>query len=278
MRGSLTLSRARSWRTRARYRFDNALARGPMIVITYLGLLTLAIIVLAGLIAVGLGLTYVDSSNSALESMYQSLLRMLDPGTFSGDSDWSLRALALVVTLIGIILGGSLIGLIANGVDQRVESLQRGRGRIVESGHSLVLGWSPRVPQIIAELALANESRRRAAVVVLTTTDRNEVETAIRQQVVDLRSTRVIIRNGDPSLPSDLERVCAPEARSIVAVRGDDGDAGVVKAVLAVRALDSTHAHLMSSPRSTMTPMRGRCARCREVVSSPCPATASWQR
>lgn len=224
-----------------RYRFDNALSRGPLVVIAYLGLLTLAIILLSGILATLIGLRFGDVDGSFLESTYQSLLRMLDPGTFSGDEAPSLRTLTLLVTFVGIILGGSLIGLIANAVDQRVTQLQRGRGSIVESGHSLILGWSGQVPKIISELVIANESEKRACVVVLARGDKTELEEAIREQVPDTRSTRVVVRNGDPALPSDLERVCAGAARSIIAVRDEEGDASVIKAVLAVRALDPRH-------------------------------------
>lgn len=183
-----------SLRVRLRYRFDNALSRGPLVVIAYLALLTLAVIFVAGLLATIAGLTFGDSDESFSESMYQSLLRMLDPGTFSGDASWSLRTLTLVVTIIGIILGGSLIGLIANGVDQRVEKLQRGRGRVVESGHSLILGWSPQVPQIISELVTANESEKRASIVLLAKADKTEMEEAIREQVKDAKTTRIVVR------------------------------------------------------------------------------------
>ena len=230
-----------SLRTRLRYRFDNALSRGPIVVIAYLGVLTLAAIVVAGLIAILFGLTFGDGDENLFEAIYQSLLRMLDPGTFSGDASWSLRALTLVVTIVGIILGGSLIGLIANAVDQRVEELQRGRGQVVERNHTLILGWSPLVPQIISELCIANESEKDAAVVVLTKGDKGEADEAIESVVADTKTTRVVVRNGDPALPADLERVCAVDARSIIAVRDEDGDASVIKAVLAVRALDPRH-------------------------------------
>jgi len=228
---------------RLRYRFDNALARGPVVVIAYMGLFVLGLIIIAGLLSFVFSLTYGDGiSDSPIESMYQALLRMLDPGTFSGDATWSLRALTLVVTLIGVIIGGSLIGLIANAVDQRVEELNRGRGAVIESGHSLILGWSPQVPQIISELIIANESEKDAAVVVLAKTEKTEMEELIREAIDDTKSTRVVCRNGDPSMPADLERACVGSARSIIAVRDEEGDASVVKAILAVRSLDPAFA------------------------------------
>ena len=232
------MQQSASFGARLRYRFDNALAKGPIVVIAYMGLLVLALIIVAGLIATIFGLTFGDGDENAFEAMYQSLLRMLDPGTFSGDASWGLRALTLVVTLIGVIIGGSLIGLIANGVDQRVEALNRGRGAVIESGHTLILGWSSQVPQIISELVIANESEKDAAVVVLAREEKTVMEETISELVDDTKTTRVVCRNGDPSLPADLERACVGTARSIVAVRDEDGDAAVVKALLAVRSLD----------------------------------------
>jgi K+/H+ antiporter YhaU regulatory subunit KhtT len=113
---------------------------------------------------------------------------------------------------------------------------------VIESGHSLILGWSPQVPQIIAELCIANESERGAAVVVLAKAPKVDMEEAIAEQVTDARTTRIVVRNGDPALPADLERACVRDARSIIAVRDADGDASVIKAVLAVRAIDPSHA------------------------------------
>lgn len=228
-----------SLKARLRYRFDNALARGPMVIIAYLAILSLVVIVLASIIAAVADVTFGGANGHGFaEEVWQSLLRTLDAGSFAADVHWPTRILGLAITLIGIFLAGSLIGLIANAVDQRVEDLRRGHGPVIESGHTLILGWSPQVPRIISELVIANESEKAAAVVVLARGDKTAMEDAVREQVGDSKSTRVVCRSGNPGLPDDLRRVGVTEARSIIAVRDDDGDAGVVKAVLGVRAVD----------------------------------------
>lgn len=227
-----------SFKAKARYRFDNALARGPVIVILYMTAFVLLFVVVCGVIAALFSLNFNGGHENVGEQMYQAFLRMLDPGTFSGDTAWGLRTLTVVVTIVGVIFGGSLIGLIASGVDQRVGELNRGRGAVIEDGHSLILGWSAAVPRIIGELVIANESEKDASVVVLARGDKTEMEETINDIIPDLKTTRVVVRQGDPSIPADLERACINEARSIVIVRDEDGDAGVVKAVLAVRAID----------------------------------------
>ena len=232
-----------------RYRFDRAMSRGPMVVIAYLAILSVVVMAVSAVVAVLADMTFAGGTGDSFpEAVWQAMLRTLDAGTFAAETAWPTRLLSLVVTLIGIFLAGSLIGLIANAVDQKVEELRRGRSPVIESGHSLILGWSDQVPRIVSELVIANESERHDAVVILARADKTVMEEAIREHVPDTRSTRVVCRSGNPAVPDDLERAAVNAARSIVIVRDDDGDAGVVKAVLAVRALDPdfTNCHVVA--------------------------------
>jgi Trk K+ transport system NAD-binding subunit len=224
---------------RLRYRFDNALARGAWVVIGYLGLLTLAIVVFAAAIAAIARVAGIGGAGHLgfFEAFWQMLLRAVDAGTFSGDSGVVTRILGLFVTLSGIFIAGSLIGLIASAVDQQVDALRRGRSNVLESGHTLILGWSPRVPTIVSELVVANESEKRAAVVVLADLDKTEMEETLRTAVGDFRTTQLVTRRGDPSRMTDLEIVSASEARSIVIMSSDEGDAAAIKTALAVLGL-----------------------------------------
>lgn len=243
-----TIESSAGFGQRLRYRFDNALSRGPSVVIGYLGLLTVLIIVVGMIISVVMritGIGGVDKSLSPLEAFWQSLLRVLDAGSFAGDAGWPARILGLIVTLLGIFLAGSLIGLIANAVDQKIEDLRKGRSAVLETDHTLILGYSERVLSIVSELVVANESEKRASVVVLAQEDKTEIEDAIRGHVDDFRTTRLVCRSGDPSNPKDLERVNLAGARSVIIVNGAEGDAGVVKAALAAESAlgDGSDAH-----------------------------------
>lgn len=243
----------RGLRARVRYWFDSGMSRGPIVVIGWLLLLTLAVILVAATIDTMfgfIGLNDSEEGSNFFESMWQSLLRALDPGTFAEDVQWSSRFLGLTITVIGILLAGSLIGLIANLVDQKVDSLRKGRSSVIESGHTLILGWSSRVPVIARELALANESGRRTAVVVLADADKTEMEDAIGDEVSRSRTTRFVCRSGNTNLPADLDLVNVTGARSII-VTGES-DASVIKTLLAVRSLDPdfTSAHVVAEVNS----------------------------
>lgn len=234
-----------TFQTRLRYRFDNAMARGPFVVIAYLAGVSFAVMMVAALIAAAADLTFAGGAGDNFgEDLWQAMLRTVDAGSFAADTQWPTRLLALLVTLAGIFVAGSLIGLIASAVDQKVEELRRGRSTVVEYEHTLILGWSDQVPRIVSELVTANESEKRAAIVILSSADKTEMEETLRDRVPDTKTTRVVCRSGSTASPADLERSAVHHARSIIAVRGEEGDAGVVKAILAVKAineLESTH-------------------------------------
>ena len=256
----------------ARYKFDVALSKGPLVVIGYLGLVMLAVILTATVLLWLFGLTGVNGDSSGLsvgESFWQSLLRVLDSGTFASDKGWITRTIGLLVTLSGIFIAGSLIGLIASAVDQKIEDLRKGRSTVIEHGHTLVLGWSPRMPVILSELVIANANQKRAAFVVLSGMAKAEMEDDLRAMVPDTQTTRVVCRTGDPSRPEDLAIANASGARSIIVLAGDDGDAGAVKSVLAIRSIDPTfeRAHVVVELHSAEH--RARCRR------SP---TGGWSR
>ncbi|MDH3679564.1 MAG: hypothetical protein OEV40_06375, partial [Acidimicrobiia bacterium] len=226
-------------RNRVRYRFDLLLSRGTWAVLVFLGVVTLVFLVLSALVVAIAGVDFAGSEGSSfLEDFWQSMLRAIDPGTMAADVGWGRRLLALVVTILGILIAGTLIGLIASGVEQRVEQMQRGRSVVVESDHVLILGASPRLPVIVNQLTLASRKRRGNTIVVLADRDPRELSEDVRSFVPDTRGSRLVFRWGDPSRRTDLAMVRADRARTVIVVADEDAesDAGVVKATLAVGA------------------------------------------
>ncbi|MCU1396195.1 MAG: TrkA-N domain protein [Ilumatobacteraceae bacterium] len=227
-----------------RYRFDSALSKGPSVVIGWLGLVTLLIVLLAAIVDTAFRLSGISGTTHGLsfpEAFWQSVLRVFDSGTFAGDSGWPTRIVSLLTTLSGIFIAGSLIGLIANAVDQQIEELRKGRSDVLESDHTVILGWSDRVPPIIAELVLANESLKRAAVVIVADNDKTEMEEVIRQSIKDTKTTKTVCRSGEPWLIENLELANISKARSVIII-GTDDDSNTVKVVLAIHALQQSGA------------------------------------
>src|SRR5438105_2611133 len=166
-----------SLRSRLRYRIDHSLARGPTALIAWLAGITLGVAVGGAIVLNLVAATFGGSLNGTLpEDLWQSILRTVDTGTFANDTQWPTRIIALFVTLSGIFLAGSLIDIIATAIDQRVERLRKGRSTVLEHDHTLILGWSPRLPLIVRELVVANENRNHAAIVILADRDNTDME------------------------------------------------------------------------------------------------------
>jgi Trk K+ transport system NAD-binding subunit len=223
---------------RFRYRFDNVLSRGVWVVLLWLGVVTLVVVLVSSVVLAFFSVTFSGSDGSSwLEGFWQSLLRTVDPGTMAADVGWGRRALALIVTIFGLLVAGTLIGIIASGVEQRVEKMRQGRSTVVESGHIVILGATPHLPVIVEQLALA---RRRGAntIVVLASREPAELQREVRSAVSDLHRTRLVFRSGDPTNAVDLDMMRVQDARAAIVLSDEDGlgDAGVVKTVLAVGA------------------------------------------
>ena len=228
-----------SLRERFRYRFDNVLARGTTAALAWLGIVTFAAVLFSALLLTVFGVTFTGSTRSGLvEDTWQSLLRILDTGTMAGDVGWGRRILALLITLFGLLVAGTLIGIIAAGVEDRIDSMRRGRSTVIESGHLVILGGSTRLPVIIEQLVLAASERDSNTIVVLSQSDPTELRRAVIDAVPDQHRTRIVYRFGDPRVRADLAIARVGEARGIVVLPedGEDHDISVTRTVLALNA------------------------------------------
>jgi voltage-gated potassium channel Kch len=229
------------WRARVRYRIDETFARGTAPLMLWLAVVTLAVVLLAAAVLALLDTAVTDDRRGDfLEAFWASLLRTLDPGTMGGDAGWDFRLVSLLVTIAGIFVVSTLIGLIATGLDQKLTSLREGRGLVTESGHTLIIGFTTVLPTIVAELVEANASERDACVVVLTPTEKAVVDQAVRARVPDSRTTRIVCRTGDGSDVVDLAIVNPAAAKSVIVLADEEtrSDSRAIRTVLALMTFD----------------------------------------
>ncbi|WP_370325214.1 potassium transporter TrkA [Euzebya sp.] len=223
---------------RVRYAFDSSLSRGPIALIGWLALLSLVVVVTGAAVIVLLDLAPTDGGPlSAPEAAWQSMMRALDAGGVGADVGWPFRAIMLLVTIGGLFIVSTLIGVLTAGIEGQLEQLRKGRSAVLESGHTVVLGWSPKIMTVLTELAVANANTPRPRVVVLADRDKVEMEDEIRNQVGDrLGSTKVICRSGSPLSVVDLQIANIEEARSVILLAPEDDttDRFVLRALLAL--------------------------------------------
>ncbi len=231
-----------------RYKFDNLMSKGTGILLLSLASATAIMIAVISLIV---WITQSGPTSSFTELLWMGLMRAIDSGTVSGDTGSAgYIFLMFVTTLGGIFILSILIGILTTGIEAKLESLRKGRSRVIEKDQTIILGWSEQIFTIIEELIEANSNRKHACIVVMGNHDKSEMDDAIRERITDLKTTRIVTRQGNPIDIDDLEIVSLNTSRSIIIIPEDD--TRVIKTILAI----TNNPNKRSEPYNIVTVLR----------------------
>jgi voltage-gated potassium channel Kch len=248
-------------RKRLRYRFDNWMARGIGAQILLLALVTTVLVLVTALAIVVFDV--VPTSDKGVPDsfgmvVWKALMRALDAGTLAGDvAGWTFLFVMLFVTLGGIFVLSALIGIINQGFGAMIDRLRRGHSAALETGHTVILGWGPKIFTLLRELGEANANQRHACVVILADRDKVEMDATIASELGKHRM-RIVTRRGSTMSPDDLHLVSLATAKSIVvlapehhangdAMAAHESDTVVLKTLLAlVKAAPADQLHIVA--------------------------------
>src|SRR5215211_5812033 len=137
---------------RLRYAFDNTMSRGTIALIGLLAALSTLVVVIMALFVTIVGISPEGGDTLSFpEAAWQSLMRALDSGAVGGDAGWPFRLSMLLVTVGGIFILSTLIGVLTSGIEGKIESLRKGRSHVIEQGHTVILGWSQQNDAVTTE-------------------------------------------------------------------------------------------------------------------------------
>ncbi|MEX1033118.1 MAG: hypothetical protein WDZ30_07135 [Cellvibrionaceae bacterium] len=236
---------------RLKYAFDTFMAGGSSAMFK-----ALVVVFVASFLALGLlrAVFFVFFPDLALQNetgfwgnLYTTYLQLTDPGNMAQDifsSGWY-KFFAVAAGIVGVIIFSSLIAFITSALEQKMRDLRQGRSKVIEDGHTLILGWNEeRIVEVLRELVTANESEDYACVVILADQDKEHMDQAIRLQVAATLSTRIVTRRGKVTLHSNLDTVALERSKSVIILaecKDTDGtdakmasDASVIQTILAV--------------------------------------------
>lgn len=225
-----------SLRLRLRYRFDHLVSGGTTALIGWLALACLAVVVPASTVLVWSDRAAPATLEGRLAAVWVSVGQTLKIGGAVGSPLYVLASVSLA--LVALLFVSTLVSLITTGINRRIMSLRLGHSTVLETRHTVVLGWSDQVFPVIGELVAANANQRRSAIAVLAPQDKVWMEEEISARVSDSGRTRIICRNGSTTDPTELGRVSPRTAKAVLVLppTGDTGDAQVVKTLLALDA------------------------------------------
>ena len=209
-----------SFKDRLKYKLERFLSRGGGSIF-----LSLSLVFVAGfLIIISLRwllflffpeLNYFDNF---LTDIWVVFLQMTDPGNMNQDNEapfW-LKITSILAGLLGVILLSMLIAFITTTLEAVFYEFRKGRGRVLEQNHTLILGWNERAVDIIRELIMANESEKKASVVILAKEDKEVMDNKIAKRLPQPKNTTIITTTGDYANVNELRRVHVAGAKSVV--------------------------------------------------------------
>ncbi len=240
MRGCFIMS-SHSSRDRFRYWFDNFMAKGtPALIAGLAGVTAIAIALISLVVWVFnfLPAESGESSASYLTIVWMSLMRAIDAGTLGGDAG-SLGFLVMMslVTVFGIFIFSALIGILTAGLESKLDQLRKGKSRVVEKNHTVILGWSEQVFTIASEIMIARQEEKYHCITIMGEKDKVEMEEAIKQRLPVQKNIRIVCRQGSPMDMHDLAITNFNAAAVIIVVMPDEAsnpDVDVIKSVLAI--------------------------------------------
>ena len=237
---------------RLQYRINRAFAQGSSLLYAGLALIAAAV-VLFGANAYFFGLFSAealeaegianDIDGGFWDSLLWSLKHVIDPGAFAEDygAPPAVLVIAFVISLLGLVIFGTLVGFIASLVQRRIENIERGNTPVFEQGHTLVLGWNTRTPAVLRRLA---EQGRRVTV-VLAPVERAQMQQALLREGLTRHRSDFVLRTGSPSRMAEMRSVALRAADSILVFgsRAPDGSIGepdveVIKTLLLLASIE----------------------------------------
>jgi len=184
------------------------------------------------------------------EAAWVAWTYVADPGTHADATGTLVRFVSFLITIGGMVIFALMIGIISDFISERVDDLKQGKSRVIESGHTLLLGWSDKSLAIVEQICLANESEGGGQIVVLANDGKQDMEAKLlyaterstSEHQIKLLGTEVIFRSGNPLMEHELRKVSVATARSIIVLSppdtdADEADSLIVRQVLAIKAV-----------------------------------------
>ena len=147
-------------RERVHYKIDNYLARGSSTLFLSLLIAFVTAFVLIAIFRMLFFWLSPDPDAGITDQMWRVYLQLTAPGNMNQDSTspHHFKIPAMLAGLTGVVIFSTLIATLTTALNQAIRNLKRGHSRVLEEDHTLILGWTHRVPEILRELVEANES------------------------------------------------------------------------------------------------------------------------
>ena len=241
---------------RLRYSIDNFMSKGSSsIFLALLGLFLVGFLIMVVVRGIANSIVPDETLSSWAEIPWRVYVAVMEGSAAEtdGDSNWAAKLTSILAVMVGLILFSSMVAFITSVFEAKLDELRRGRSLVLESDHTLILGFGDRILEVIRELIEANESEPDASIVILAENDKEEMDNIIRDNITDFATTRVITRSGVVTNINNLKKVMAENAKSVIIMNSaaswrpenekNLADALVLKSIMSIIAVCDGEIH-----------------------------------
>ena len=235
---------------------EETLSKGTISIIAWLAVTMILTVIIFSVMLVLMNLKPDNETDSLslIEAIWQNFLRVIDPGGLQNDRLWGYRIVSAVVTLLGVLIFGALVGVLTTGLDNLFIEIRKGKTEIVKKDFTLILGWNPTIFKIISELVISNANHKNKKIVILSKNDKIKMEDEINLRINQKEllknfhnslgekshktyQTKIYCRSGSIIDTDDLNIVHPENAESVIILSSEEDkeDINTIKCILALR-------------------------------------------
>ena len=210
-------------REKLKYKSDRFMAKGLPSLLIMLVVTTVIFLVLFTMLLLFVS-RKLNMPDQTQHPFWYVFIHMLDPGTITAtDSHNFIYLLVMVfITLIGLIVNSILIGTITNAIDTKLTALKAGKSKIIESGHTVIIGINETTYPMIDQLIKANINKKKECVVVIENSSYSKMTENIDANIHDKKTTSIICRGGNALDLEVLDSVSLKDAKAVIITYKDD--------------------------------------------------------
>lgn len=181
-----------------------------------------------------------NSLSLAVLTLFQTITGEGWPDLLAIQGEHGNTLIAAIFYISFIIIGSMIIlnlfiGVIISELEKLKEMDARGKDRIDEEGHVLILGWSPKMKYLIEELIFAFEDDK-AIITILADKSKFEMDNYFENYIPETKNIHFIFRTGHPFEKKDLKMMNTEYASSIIILDSNEKnqDSYVLKVLLSL--------------------------------------------
>ena len=207
-----------------KYSFNKAFEKDLLyLIIFFLFLSFIGVTAISSLIFVLQELGVLSENNFYTETLWQGFrLFFVTEAFFSLDDkntflDYFFK---FNITIFGILIFSSIIGIITNLISNRIEELRTGKTKIEEENHIIFFNFSRRLIPLLTELCKAYENEKQSFVVVS-----NEEPLVVMEKIKNVikipKNITILARKGYAWQKSLLDKINLEKAKQVIILKPD---------------------------------------------------------